>query len=321
MKRAVAAIMVLTAFVSGAHAQDSKAGEIAVFTKNNVDPFFEEARSGATLAAKSLGYSTVQYAPTRPNNFQEQIAQVEDAITRKPLGMIFVPVDRKGMKPSVDKVSGAGIPIINFIDRGEGNFTSYVVYDDHQIGFEVTTLLAEKLGGKGNVVIIEGVKGSTTSDGRVAGAKEALKKYPGITLLASQAANYQRLQALAVMENLMQQFPQIDGIIAASDNMALGAIEAMESAGRGGAQAVSMDGTIDGVQAVSAGRLLASSEFSGFQMGCSAVEIIDRLAKKEAVPESLVLKATIITKENAGNFGKPLEQRTCKQLAELGLGN
>jgi ribose transport system substrate-binding protein len=311
--------MVLTALVTGAHAQDSKGGEIAVFTKNNVDPFFEEARVGTNVAAKALGYATVQYAPTRPNNFQEQIAQVEDAITRKPLGMIFVPVDVKGLKPSVDKVRDAGIPIVNFIDLGDGKFNSYVIYDDRQMGVDVTNVLAEKLGGKGTVIIIEGIKGSATSDNRVAGAQEALKKYPGIKVLAVQAANYQRLQALSVMENLMQQFPKIDGVIAASDNMALGAVEAMESAGRGGAQAVSMDGTIDGVQAITAGRLLASAEFSGFQMGCTAVEIIDRLAKKQSVPERLMLKAAMITKENAEKFGKPLQARTCKSLAALGV--
>lgn len=319
MKTALASVILLAISASCAMAQDK--GEIAVFTKNKVDPFFEEARVGADVAAKGLGYSTVQYAPTRPNNFQEQIAQVEDAITRRPKGMVFVPVDTKGLKPSVDKVREAGIPIVNFIDTGDGNFNSYVIYDDHRMGADVTRILAEKLGGKGKIVIIEGIKGSATSDNRTAGAQETLKSYPQIQVVAVQAANYQRLQALQVMENLMQQFPEIDGVIAASDNMALGAIEAMESAGHSGTQVVSMDGTIDGVQAVAAGRLLASAEFSGFQMGCTAVEIIDRVTKGEAVPERLELKAEMITKETADKFGQPLEKRTCKSLKDLGVAS
>lgn len=316
MKRNVITILIATFLGSAAAAHSA---EIAVFTKNKVDPFFEEARVGADAAAKTLGYKTVQYAPTRPNNFQEQIAQVEDAITRKPAGMVFVPVDIKGLKPSVDKVRAAGIPIVNFIDAGEGNFNSYVIYNDHRLGADVTHILAEKLGGKGNVVIIEGVKGSATSDNRTAGAVETLKSYPGINVVAIQAANYQRLQALQVMENLIQQFPQIDGIISASDNMALGALEAMESAGRDAPQVVSMDGTVDGVQAVTEGRMLATAEFSGFQMGCTAVEFIDRLSKGEKVPERLELTAAMITKDTASQFGQPLDKRVCKPLKDLGL--
>ena len=302
-----------------ATAQQGGSGEIAVFTKNKVDPFFEEARVGSDVAAKALGYRVVQYAPTRPNNFQEQIAQVEDAITRKPRGIVFVPVDTKGFRPSVEKVRGAGIPIVNFIDAGEGNFNSFVVYDDKKMGADVTRILAERLEGKGNVVIIEGIKGSSTSDNRSAGAQETLKAYPGIKVLAVQAANYQRLQALQVVENLMQQFPQIDGVIAASDNMALGAVEAMEAAGRQLPQVVSMDGTIDGVRAVASGRILASAEFSGFQMGCAAVEMIDRLAKGQAVPQRVELKAEMITKDTASNFGLAFDKRTCRSLKELGF--
>lgn len=316
MKISTASIVLTALLGSTAVAQSA---EIAVFTKNKVDPFFEEARVGADVAAKSLGYQTVQYAPTRPNNFQEQIAQVEDAITRKPAGMVFVPVDIKGLKPSVDKVRAGGIPIVNFIDAGDGNFNSYVVYNDHRLGAEVTKILAEKLGGKGTVVIIEGVKGSATSDNRTAGALETLKAYPDMKVLAIQAANYQRLQALQVMENLIQQFPEIDGIIAASDNMALGALEAMESAGRDAPQVVGMDGTVDGVNAVSDGRMLASVEFSGFQMGCTAVEFIDRIAKGEKVPDRVELTAAMITKDNASEFGQPLEKRVCKSMKALGL--
>lgn len=306
----------LALMATSALAQSSD--EIAVFTKNKVDPFFEEARFGADSKAKELGLKTVQYAPTQPNNFQEQIAEVEDAIVRKPRGILFVPVNGQGLKDSVDKVHKSGIPIVNFVDQGAGAFDGFVVYDDKKLGRDVTEVMAKALNGKGNVIIIEGVKGSPTSDNRTAGALETFKKYPDIKVLAIQPANFQRGQALQVTENLLQQFSQIDGVVADSDNMALAALEAFASAGRPQPYVVSMDGTVEGVKSVAEGGLLALTEFSGFTMGCIGVEMLDRLAKGEKVQTQITLDAPVITKDNASQFGQPLEQRKCKTIAELG---
>ncbi|MBZ7924224.1 sugar ABC transporter substrate-binding protein [Ensifer adhaerens] len=315
MKTAVlAACLVLAA--TSVWAQDSN--EIAVFTKNKVDPFFEEARYGAETNATALGLKAVQYAPTQPNNFQEQISEVEDAIVRKPRGMLFVPVDTQGLKPSVAKVKKSGIPIVNFIDKGVGDYDGFVVYDDRKLGRDVTEVMAKAMNGKGNVIIIEGIKGSPTSDNRTAGALEALKNYPDIKVLAIQPANYQRGQALQVTENLLQQFPDINGVVGDSDNMALAALEAFASAGRPQPFVVSMDGTVDGVNSVRDGGLLAVTEFSGFTMGCIGVEMLDKLSKGEKVKNDITLEAPVITKANADGFGQPLKERKCKTIADLG---
>ena len=302
---------------TNAMAQDS--GEIAVFTKNKIDPFFQEARVGAEASANSLGFAVVQYAPTKPNNFQEQIAQVEDAITREPAGMVFVPVDPQGLGPSVDKVAAAGIPIVNYIEAGAGSYTATVIYDDVRLAREVTTILAEAMGGRGNVVIIEGIKGSDASDKRTAGALEALEAYPDIKVLAIQPANYQRGQALQVTENLLQQFPQIDGVVTASDNMGLAALEAFSSAGKPQPFVVGMDGTLDGVNSINEGGMLASAESSGFTMGCIGVEMIAKLSRGQDVPAFIELVAKPIVAENADEFGTPVDQRTCPTMADLGL--
>lgn len=292
--------------------------EVAVFTKNKVDPFFEGARAGADTSARRLGLKTVHFAPTKPNNLQEQVAQMEDAIVRKPRGIVFVPVDVKGFKGAIDKARLENIPVVNYIDEAEGNVNAVVVFDNKKLGGMVARFLAESLGGKGNIVIIEGVKGSSTSDARTAGSLEALKAFPGIRVLAVQPANYQRLQALQVMENLMQTHPQIDGVIAAADVMALAAGEAMDGAGRKRAAIVGMDGTTEGAKAIQEGRLLASGAFSGFTMGCLAVEMVDRIARKQAVPTRIRLEAELIDKARAVEYAVPFEKRQCKRLADLG---
>jgi ribose transport system substrate-binding protein len=317
MKKIIHGFIASLLLSGSAFAQASN--EIAVFTKNKVDPFFEEARIGANVAAASFGLKTTQYAPTKPNNFQEQIAEVEDAITRKPKGMLFVPTDSQGLKPSVDKVRQSGIPIVNFIDAGVGNYNGYVVYNDRKMAAEVTGLLTKALNGKGNVIIIEGVKGTGVSDNRTAGALDALAKSPEIKVLAVQPANYQRGQALQVTENLLQQFPKIDAVVADSDNMALAALEAFAAAGRPKPLVVSMDGTVEGVSSVAGGGLFAVSEFSGFLMGCVGVEMLEKLSKGEKVPERITLNAALITIENASKFMVPIDKRKCKTIVELGF--
>lgn len=311
------------AIVCGIFAQTATAqgvGDIAVFSKNKTDPFFEETRAGADASAKRLGISIVHYAPTRGNNFQEQIAEVEDAITRKSRAMVFVPVDVQGLKPSVDKVKKAGIPIINFIDLGVGDYDGYVIYDDKQVAANLARVLVDALDGKGNIIVLEGIKGSATSDNRTAGAMETFKKFPGIKVLALQSANYSRGQALQVTENLMQQFPKIDGVFAASDSMGLAALEAFDSVGKSKPFVVSIDGTVDAVKSIGQGKLLATAEFSGFNLGCIGVELADKVANGKPVPQKrIVLKSVMITKANFDKFGLPLNQRKCATLSDLGL--
>lgn len=317
MKNLLRALL-LSALAQSAALAFAADDEVAVFTKNKVDPFFEGARAGADASAKRLGLKTIHFAPTKPNNLQEQVAQMEDAIVRKPRGIVFVPVDVKGFKGAIDKARAANIPVVNYIDEGEGNFNGVVVFDNRKLGAMVARHLAQSIGGKGGVVIIEGVKGSSTSDARTSGALDALKAFPDIRVLAVQPANYQRLQALQVMENLMQTHPQIDGVIAAADVMALAAGEAMDAAGRKRAAIVGMDGTIEGAKAVLDGRMLASGAFSGFTMGCLAVEMIDRIARKQPVPARVGLEAELIDKGTATEYVVPFDKRQCKRLADLG---
>jgi ribose transport system substrate-binding protein len=172
------------------------------------------------------------------------------------------------------------------------------------------------MGGKGNVVILEGVKGSLTNIDRVRGFTDALKETPDVKLLAQQPANYQRLQALQVMENLMQSHPQIDGVLAANDPMAVGAIEALDGANRK-ALVVGINGSKEAVDLIKSGRLLASGDFNGFIQGCLGTEIAVRHLRKEATPKEIILKPVVIQKSNYQPYEIPVEQRQCPALADM----
>ncbi len=313
---AAAGLIAATAFAPGVAVA---AGErLAAFYKNQVDPHFALVRAGVEAAAKDAGAGAVtHYAPTRPNNLAEQLSEIEDVTVKRPDAILFMAVDPRGVVPAIEKVNAAGIPLVNYNDRVQGGkFVTYVAADDFNLGLEAGRYLLRSLGGKGNVVIIEGVKGATTSDDRVRGFRKALEEFPGVKLLASQPANYQRLQALQVTENLIQSNPSIDGVLAAADVMAFGAIEALEAAGRKSTKVVGIGGVPESIEAIKAGRLLATAEFNGYKMGCLATQAAVRYLRKEPIPPQIVIKGIMIDKSTAGPFEVPADKRTCPKWEE-----
>jgi ribose transport system substrate-binding protein len=141
--------------------------------------------------------------------------------------------------------------------------------------------------------------------------RKAIEENPGVKLLASQPANYQRLQALQVTENLIQANPQIDGVLAAADVMAFGAIEALEAAGKKSAKVVGIGGVPESIEAIKSGRLLATAEFNGYKMGCLAAMAAVRYLRKEPVPDMIVIKGIVIDRSTTGPFEVPPEKRSC----------
>jgi ribose transport system substrate-binding protein len=306
---------VLTALFSNTAFANSET--IAVFTKNLTNPYFQAIRVGTETAAKTLGVKVIQYIPTKPDSIPEQLSQVEDVIVKKPDAIVFIPVDYKALVPAVEKINAAGIPVLNLAERSAGgNFVAFVGADDYSIGLAVARRLLKAIGGKGNVIILEGVKGTITNTNRVRGFNDALKENANVKLVASQPANFQRLPALQVMENLMQSFPSIDGVLAANDPMAVGAIEALEGANRK-ALVVGINGSNEAVELIKSGKLLASGDFNGFIQGCIGTQIVVRNLRKQPTPKEVILKAIVIDKTNFTPYETPVEQRACPTLEQI----
>lgn len=290
---------------------------IAVFTKNLTNPFFQNERVGAENAAKLLNAKVVQYTPTKPDSIPEQLSQIEDVVVKKPNAAVFVPVDYKAMVPGIEKMNAAGIPVVNITDRSAGGkLVAFVGIDDVQVAVTTAESLMKAIGGKGNVVIIEGVKGSISSQDRVKGFNEVIKKYPNVKLLASQPGNFQRLNALQVMENLLQSHPQIDGVLAANDAMAIGAIEALDGANRK-AVVVGINGTKEAVDAIKAGKLLSSGQADPFMQSCIGTTIAIRHLRKQPIKEEIILRPSVIDKSNFAEFDKPVEARVCPSWEQI----
>lgn len=285
--------------------------KIAVFTKNQTNPFFQAFRLGADSAAKQMGASTTHYVPTKPDSIPEQLSSIDDVVVRKPNGIVLIPVDYKAIAPGVKKINDANITVVNATDRSEsGNFVNYVGAHDYNTAFAAGSSLVKALNGTGNVVIIEGVRGVLGNTDRVRGFKNAIEKAPGINLLTSQPANYQRLQALQVMENLMQTYPKIDGVLAANDAMATGVAEALEGANRK-ALIVGINGSKEAVEAIRTGKMLASGDAAPFLQGCFATMSAIRAIRKMPVPKEVIFPAMVVEKSNLANYELPPEKQTC----------
>ena len=286
-----------------AFAQTGKPLTFAFFVKNVTNPNWRAARIGAEKAAKELEIRIEHVAPTKPDNIEEQTRLVEDWIVRKPDGFVFVPVDYKALVPTVQKAIDARMPVALYSNnmpdiRGA---VTYVGSDDEIIGYEVSKFLFTRMGGKGKIVHLDGVPAAITAQQRKAGFHRALKEFPGIELLASQPGMYRRLPAVQVIENLMQRFPTIDGVVAANDDMAVGVVEAMASAGRGGKTlVVGVDGIPDAAALIRGGKMFASADYSLHDQAYLAVHALARHLRGEKVPSPVILPVIIATQQNIG---------------------
>lgn len=290
---------------------------IAVFTKNRTNPAYTAARLGADRAAARLGARTVHYVPDQPDDVAEQVALVERAIANRPDAVVFVPVHATAMNPSVRELNAAGIPTVNYLNRlTEGEFVSFVGSDDYRLAGDIAAYLFRRIGGRGDVVIVDGVPGAVTSQNRSRGFVDAGKQWPGIRVVASRAGDYQRETAKRVIAELLATLPRIDGILSANDIMSLGIIEALEAAGRS-IPLIGVNAIPEAIAAIRSGKLLATVDFDAMKISCVATEAAIRHLRGEPVPREIELPVQIVDGTNYQPWDRPLEARVCPRWEDV----
>ncbi|MER5296241.1 substrate-binding domain-containing protein [Streptomyces pharetrae] len=296
-----AAVVGATSLMHGGSsvAKPEKIG-LSLSTLNN--PFFVQIREGAQERAEQLG---VDLTVTDAQNDASQQANQLQNFTSEGVGSIIVnPVDSDAAGPSVRAADEAGIPVVG-VDRGvnKADTAALVASDNVEGGRLGARALAEKLGGKGTIVILQGQPGTSASRERGAGFAAGLKEFPGIRVVAEQPADFDRTKGLDVMTNLLQAHPDIDGVFAENDEMALGAIKALGARAGKSVQVVGFDGTPDGLKAVEAGTLYASVAQQPKELGRIAVDNALRAADGERTTELVKVPVKVVTKENVAGFG------------------
>ena len=236
------------------------------------------------------------------NDAQKQISQIENLIAQNVDVVLVAAVDADAIVPAVEMCENAGIPLVglNMLINTDKDYY-YSGPNDVEAGELQTQYLMDEIGGKGKVVILEGPIGTSAQLQRKEGNENVLAKYPDVEVIASQPANWSREEALALMENWLQAFGgDIDAVIAHNDEMALGAIQALEAAGlKGEIPVTGVDAIKDGCQAIKDGRFEASVFQDAEVEGRLGVQIcMDVLADNPPAEYLNFIEMKLITKDN-----------------------
>ncbi|MCP2339465.1 ABC transporter permease/substrate-binding protein [Actinomadura rupiterrae] len=281
----------------GAH-KNIKIG-LSVSTLNN--PFFVQFRDGAQEEARKEGVSlTVQDAQ---NDASQQVNQVQNYSSQGMKAIVINPVDSDAAAPAVQAANRADIPVVA-ADRtvNKAKLAQFVASDNIAGGKDAAKALADSLGGHGKIVIIQGQPGTSASRERGQGFLAGIAQYPGIQVVAKQPADFDRTKGLDVMTNLLQSHPDVNGVFAENDEMALGAIKALGSKAGAQVKVVGFDGTPDGIKAVKDGTLTATVAQQPRLLGQMAVRSAVKAARGEKIDPTNAVPVKVATRANADQF-------------------
>jgi len=289
--RNIAAVLAISVGLSGPALAEGTIG-LVLSTLNN--PFFVTLKEGAEAKAKDLGYKLLVL--DSQNDPAKELANVEDLLSKKISLLLINPTDSDAVVSAIRAANRAEVPVVT-LDRGAtgGDVLSHVASDNVQGGMMAGELIVKVLGGSGKVVELQGVAGTSAARDRGEGFNAAVDAVAGIVVVASQVADFDRTKGLNVMENILQAQSDIDAVFAHNDEMALGAIKAIESSNRD-IIVVGFDGTGDAVMAVKEGAMLATVAQQAARIGSIGVETADAILNSKVVAEYSPVPLQLITK-------------------------
>ncbi|CAH8190864.1 MULTISPECIES: ribose ABC transporter substrate-binding protein RbsB [Vibrio] len=283
-----AALLSTTVSVS-AQAQDTMA--IVLSTLNN--PFFVTMKDGAEAKAKELGYELIVL--DSQNDPSKELSNVEDLTVRGVKAILINPTDSDAVSNAIRMANRAKVPVLT-LDRGasRGDVVSHIASDNVVGGEMAGHFIMEKVGEKAKVIQLEGIAGTSAARERGEGFMNAVNGSE-MQLLASQPADFDRTKGLNVMENLLAANPDVQAVFAQNDEMALGALRAVQASGKD-VMIVGFDGTDDGIAAVERGQLAATVAQQPDMIGALGIETAAKVLKGESVDEYIPVPLKIISK-------------------------
>ena len=286
---------------------------LAISTQNN--PFFVTLYEGAQAEADKLGV-TLKMADAGDDT-AKQAADIEDLVNAGISVLLVNPVDSDAVASAVEYAISKGVKVIS-VDRAvNGVEIDCQIASDNILGAELATqFIVDQLGEGAVVAELEGVTGASAAIERSEGFHNVADAK--LEVAASQTANFDRAEGMAVMENMLQANPDIQGVFAANDEMALGALEAVSGAGKD-ILVVGFDATDDAIEAIKAGRMGATIAQQPDLIGATAVQNAVKLMNGETIEKSCPVEVTLVTAENVETFGAAAEAVEIVGNGSLGL--
>jgi ribose transport system substrate-binding protein len=291
-------VIVVAAFCCAAAGAARAANKIALVVSTLNNPYFVTLADGAKAKAKELGYDLIVL--DSQNDTAKELSNVEDALNQNIKALLLNPVDSAAARAAIHEAEAQKVAVLT-LDRSAKGVTvaSHIASDNVAGGKLAGELIVQQLGGKGNVVELQGQPGTDAARDRSNGFRQALAAAPGLKIVASQPANFDRTQGLNVMENILQAHPKVDAVFAADDEMALGAIKAIQAA-RLKIVVVGFDGTPDALAAVKNGTMYATIAQQPSLIGSLGVEEADKVIKGQPAPASVPVPLKVIDKKSLG---------------------
>jgi ribose transport system substrate-binding protein len=275
---------------------------LSISTLDN--PFFVALRDGAQAEATAKGLTLL--VVDAENDPAKQIAGVEDLIQKKVPVIMINPTDSDAVANVVKEAEAAGIKVISLDRAVNGAEVSSHIASDNVVGGKMAgEYLIKRIGGKGNVVELIGVPGSSAARERAQGFEAAIAADPNVKLVASQPADFDRAKGLSVMENILQGNRNIQGVFAQNDEMALGAETAIEEAGLKNVAVIGFDATPDAVAAVKAGKLAATVQQKPDLIGKLGIDTAKELIDGQSVEKNIPVPLALVTQADSGPETKP----------------
>jgi ribose transport system substrate-binding protein len=267
--------------------------KISFIVKDMTNPYYWRMGEGAKKAAADLGVDLSFVSAKVNGDIEGQISVFEAEMVKQPNAIVLVPMNGTALIPKVMEANAQGIPVITAdtrVDDGPAKVETFVGLDEQDSFAGMAKWVVNKLGGKGKVAILEGFRGSSTAELRLKGMKSVFDANPGIEVVASIAADWDREKGLKAAEDILQAHPDVNAIVASNDQMALGAVQAIKSAEKSDQVFVVGDDAIpSALSALKDGDLAATIDGNTDKVGYEAVK-----AAYEVVTENKKLDPWIV---------------------------
>jgi ABC-type sugar transport system substrate-binding protein len=303
-------VLLLAAFSASAAPSypGAKGKKATLILKDLTNPVWIQAAEGAKAAAADFGMQIEVVAPIVSNNNDEQIQLVQQAIAKRRDIVILTPADSKGIVPAVTELNQAKIPVINLNTKinnesGRANSETFVVADNITCATLCANELARLAGQAGEAIILQGPSGGQVTIDLTKGAEDTFAKYPKIKIVDKKEAKFDRATGYKVTQDMLITYPNLKIIFSCNDEMALGAVKAVEEVGKlkniviGG-----IDGNKDAMASIKEGKLNVTVFKNFWLQAYTAVEAAAKFLDGQKLPALLPVDLGIVTKANVDTY-------------------
>ena len=298
---ATLALLIVVAGCGSSNGGDSgEGGRIALSVSTLDNPFFVDLRNGAREAADGTDYELV--VSDAQDNASQQQNDIQNFVTQQVDAILVNAVDTEAVVPAIEQANNADIPVIALDRVPDGGELVTVISSDNVQGGRMAGEELIAAVNSGPVAHLEGTPGLSGTRDRGEGFQNAISGQNEVEVVASQSANFDRDEGLNVMQNIIQANPELKGVFADNDEMALGAVRALGDRAGNEISVVGFDANADALQAIQNGTMLASVAQNPSRIGELGVENAVATIGGESVEEEIPVEVELVTQDNVSQF-------------------